>query len=62
VRAREERLTEQVTHLQIQIDAAKRAKEVAAVTETGFFQDLLARAEQARARHKQDASDPDDSS
>lgn len=50
VYAREERLKQQVQELRIQIDDAKKAREVAEITETDYFRDLQERARQLRAR------------
>jgi CheY-like chemotaxis protein len=52
VRSREERLKQQVQELRIQVDAAKKAREVAAVTETDYFRDLQARALSMRAKNQ----------
>jgi CheY-like chemotaxis protein len=50
VRSREERLKQQVQELRIQIDAAKNAREVSAITETDYFRDLQAKAQSLRAK------------
>jgi hypothetical protein len=50
VQAREQRLHQQVQQLRFEIDAAKREREVAEITETDFFQDLQAKAKALRAR------------
>jgi DNA-binding response OmpR family regulator len=52
VRSREERLKQQVHELRIQIDAAKNAREVAAITETDYFRDLQAKAQSLRANNR----------
>lgn len=54
VQQREQALSTQVRRLQVQIDAAQREESVREITETEFFADLAAKAEQMRARmHKQ---------
>ena len=50
VRAREERLQRQVHELRIEVDEAKRAREVAAITETDYFRNLQEQARQFRSR------------
>lgn len=50
VAARERALTSQVQRLQIEIDATKREESVREITETDFFSDLAAKAQQMRAR------------
>jgi hypothetical protein len=50
VYAREERLQQQVQALRIEIDQAKRARQVAEITETDYFQQLQQRARALRAR------------
>ncbi len=47
---REQTLRRQVEKLKIEIDEAKRAKEVQAITETEFFQDLQEKARRMRKR------------
>jgi CheY-like chemotaxis protein len=47
---REQTLRRQVEKLKIEIDEAKRAKEVQAITETEFFQDLQEKARRMRGR------------
>lgn len=51
VQAREHRLHQQVQQLRIEVDAARKEREVAAITETDFFQDLQAKAKALRARN-----------
>ena len=51
VRAREERLQRQVRELRIEVDEAKRAREVAEITGTEYFRDLQERAHQLRSAH-----------
>lgn len=48
VRAREERLREQVRELRIEIDHVHQARQVAEITETDFFRDLQFRANDLR--------------
>jgi DNA-binding response OmpR family regulator len=50
VRAREERLQQQVQELRIQIDEGKKAREVAAITETDYFRTLQEKARRLRAK------------
>jgi WD40 repeat protein/HAMP domain-containing protein len=49
VYVREERLKQQVQQLRIEIDEAKRAKQVEEIVDTDFFQDLQAKARAMRA-------------
>jgi methyl-accepting chemotaxis protein len=51
---REKQLKEQVRALRIEIDQSKRAREVAEITESDYFQDLQAKAKQYRRRSKAD--------
>jgi two-component system cell cycle response regulator len=55
VRAREERLREQVRELRIEIDHANQARQVAEITETDFFRDLRSRANDLRRIIRDDA-------
>ena len=48
VRAREDRLQQQVSELRIEIDEARQAAKVAEVTETAYFQELRAQAADLR--------------
>ncbi len=48
VRSREQQLTQQVHQLRIEIDEARAARQVAAITQTEYFQDLQAKASQLR--------------
>jgi two-component system cell cycle response regulator len=48
VRSREQRLTQQVRQLRIEIDEARAARQVAEITQTQYFQDLQARASELR--------------
>ena len=50
IEARERRLHEQVQALQIEIDEAKKAKQLAEITETDYFQTLQQKAESLRRR------------
>jgi K+-sensing histidine kinase KdpD len=49
-KAREERLKQQLQDLRLEVDAAKRTKQVAEITETEYFQQLQQRAGQLRQR------------
>jgi two-component system cell cycle response regulator len=48
VRAREERLKEEVRELRIEIDEARQTRKVAEITGTDYFKDLRARASELR--------------
>jgi nitrate/nitrite-specific signal transduction histidine kinase len=50
VHAREVRLTQQVQELQIEVNSAKQAQEVEALTETDYFRDLQRRAHERRVK------------
>jgi DNA-binding response OmpR family regulator len=50
VRAREERLQTQVQQLRIEIDEHRKAKQVAEITETSYFQELQEKAQSLRNR------------
>jgi CheY-like chemotaxis protein len=50
VRAREERLQRQVHELRIEVDEAKRARQVAEITGTDYFRNLQEQAEQLRSK------------
>lgn len=52
VRQREEALRRQIKELRIEIDEAKRAKQVAEITETDYFRQLREKAERFRGRDK----------
>jgi len=52
VRVREERLHQQVHDLRIQIDEVKKAREVAAITETEYFRTLQDRARRLRVKEQ----------
>ena len=53
VYAREQRLRLQVQQLRIEIDEAKKVRQVAEITETDYFQDLRQRAQGLRARFEE---------
>jgi DNA-binding response OmpR family regulator len=50
VYAREQHLQRQVLQLRIEIDQARKAREVADITESNYFQQLLGKAEELRNR------------
>lgn len=50
VYAREQSLRQKVQELQIEIDEAKKARQVAEITETEYFRDLCAKAQRLRQR------------
>ena len=50
VYAREQQLQRQVQQLRIEIDQAKKAREVAEITESDYFQQLLGKADELRNR------------
>lgn len=52
VYAREQSLRQQVQDLRIEIDEAKKAREVAEITETDYFRDLSEKAQKLRERRK----------
>jgi len=54
VYAREQQLQRQVQQLRIEIDQARNASEVAEITESVFFQQLLGRADELRNRARAD--------
>src|SRR5258708_24137081 len=54
VYAREQQLQRQVQQLRIEIDQARHASEVAEITESDFFQQLLGRADELRNRARAD--------
>src|SRR5437868_14682293 len=54
VYAREQQLKRQVQQLRIEIDQARKASEVAEITESDYFQQLLAKAQELRNRVKAD--------
>jgi len=57
VYAREQHLQRQVQQLRIEIDQERRAREVADITESDYFQQLLGRAEELRNRIKDNEED-----
>jgi len=57
VYAREQHLQRQVQQLRIEIDQERRAREVADITESEYFQQLLGRAEELRHRIKDPEGD-----
>jgi len=54
VYAREKRLQQQVQQLRIEIDQARKAREVADITDSEYFQQLLGKADELRNRVKAD--------
>ncbi len=52
VRAREQRLREEVHELRIEIDVTRKARQVAEITETSYFETLKDRAEHLRRRRR----------
>jgi CheY-like chemotaxis protein len=54
VYAREQRLQQQVQQLRIEIDHARKTREVADITESEYFQQLLGKADELRYRVKAD--------
>jgi two-component system, cell cycle response regulator len=57
VYAREQHLKHQVQQLRIEIDQERRAREVAEITESDYFQQLLGKAEELRNRTRADEED-----
>jgi DNA repair ATPase RecN len=57
VYAREQHLQRQVQQLRIEIDQQRRAREVADITESEYFQQLLGKAEELRHRIKDPEGD-----
>ncbi len=55
---REENLRREVEELHIQIDEAKRARQVAEITETDYFQQLKRKAKQLRDKQTPPGADP----
>lgn len=53
VQAREQRLRQQVQQLKIEIDEVKKARQVAEITETDYFQELQEKARKLRSRERQ---------
>jgi DNA-binding response OmpR family regulator len=58
VQAREQRLRQQVQALRIEIDQAKRARQVAEITDTDYFQQLQERARKLRSRQPHPPTPP----
>jgi hypothetical protein len=50
VHAREQRLKEQVAELRMEVDETKKARAVAEITQTAYFQQLQQRAKELRNR------------
>ena len=57
---REQRLKQEVSELRIEIDEVKKARQVAEITETQYFQDLKNKAFQLRASHRDGDQEPSD--
>ena len=57
VYAREQQLKQQVQQLRIEIDQERRAREVAEITESEYFQQLLGKADELRNRARADEED-----
>src|SRR5215470_19690013 len=57
VYAREQQLQRQVQQLRIEIDQERRAREVAEITESEYFQQLLGKADELRNRARADEED-----
>jgi CheY-like chemotaxis protein len=57
VYAREQHLQRQVQQLRIEIDQARKAREVAEITESDYFQQLLGKADELRNRVNADEED-----
>jgi len=57
VYAREQHLQRQVQQLRIEIDQERRAREVADITESEYFQQLLGKADELRKRARADEED-----
>ena len=57
VYAREQQLQQQVQQLRIEIDQERRAREVAEITESDYFQQLLSKADELRTRARADKED-----
>jgi CheY-like chemotaxis protein len=55
--AREQQLQQQVRQLRIEIDHARKAREVADITESEYFQQLLGKADELRKRARVDKED-----
>lgn len=57
VYAREQQLQRQVRQLRIEIDQARKVREVAEITESDYFQHLLSKADELRSRARADEED-----
>jgi len=57
---REQGLRQQIQQLRIEIDEVKKARQVAEITETQYFQDLKNKALQLRASHRDGDQEPSD--
>jgi methyl-accepting chemotaxis protein len=54
VRAREQRLRQQVKDLRIEVDKTKQSAQVEEITDSEFFQELRQKAHKIRSRHRRD--------
>jgi len=54
VQAREDKLKEQVKGLRIEVDQAKKARQIAEITETDYFQNLRKKAQELRRDRKEE--------
>jgi two-component system, cell cycle response regulator len=57
VYAREQQLKQQVQQLRIEIDQSRKAREVAEITESDYFQQLLSKADELRNRTRAEQED-----
>jgi two-component system, cell cycle response regulator len=57
VYARQQQLQQQVQQLRIEIDQARKAREVAEITESDYFQQLLSKADELRNQARADEED-----
>jgi CheY-like chemotaxis protein len=55
VYAREQRLKEEVQQLRIEIDEVRKAREVAEITDSGYFKNLRTKAKEARNRREENS-------
>ena len=53
VQAREDRLKQKVQELRVEIDEARKAKQVAEITESDYFQQLQQKAQRLRRRREE---------
>ena len=58
VYAREQQLQQQVQQLRIEIDQERRARDVAEITESEYFQQLLGKADELRNRVREEEGMP----